>query len=136
MADVTITPANVVKGSGAITGEGIFGATVTAGQWVYADTADANKLKLADANAAAPANSVKGVALNGGAAGQPCEYQRGGPLTIGGTVVKGKPYFLSATPGGICPWEDLVSGCKVIELGIATTTGILDVRLFDPDVTL
>ena len=136
MADVEITAASVVKGSDAVTGEGILGVAATAGQAVYKDASDADKLRLADANAATPANAVKGILLNGGGIGQTAEYQTSGRLTIGGTLVKGKPYFLSATAGGICPWEDLESGCKVIELGIATTTGEIDVRLFDPGVTL
>lgn len=135
LSDVVVTPADVVRGSTALTAEGTLGATATAGQVAYEDDADLYKLKLADANASAPANTVKGILLNGGAIGQPAEVQTHGLVTIG-TLVKGKPYFLSAEPGGICPWEDLVSGCRVVLVGIAFSTTQLDVRIIDPGVTL
>jgi hypothetical protein len=55
MADLTVTAANVVKGADAKTQVGLYGATVTAGQTVYADPADGGKFKPADADADAAA---------------------------------------------------------------------------------
>ncbi len=46
MADLSITAANVLRGSNARVETGIFGATVTAGQVVYRDASDNNKFKL------------------------------------------------------------------------------------------
>lgn len=50
MADLTVTASNVVKGADAKTQVGLYGATVTAGQTVYADPGDSNKFKPCDAD--------------------------------------------------------------------------------------
>ncbi len=123
MSDLSITAANVLPGADAQVEHSYFGASVTAGQVVYNDTAD-NEKKLADANSAtAIVRKVHGIALNGGSDGQPAAVQRGGTITIGATVVVGKVYVLSATPGGIAPIDDLATGhyVTVIGVGISST---------------
>ena len=124
MADLTITAASVLKGTGAITETLIAGAAITAGQSVYKDASDANKAKLTDADSATAAARVfYGIALNGAASGQPVVVQTGGIITIGATVAVGVAYYLSDTAGGICPFADLESGDypTIIGIGVSTT---------------
>jgi hypothetical protein len=64
MADLTITAASVLAGSGAKKVNGTAGATITAGQAVYLDSAD-NEYKLADNDSATAAvRTVAGIALH------------------------------------------------------------------------
>ena len=87
MASLSITAANVLSGSGATIERGTAGATITAGQVVYRDTAD-GKYKLADADSAtALARDPRGIALNGASNGQPLAIIRAGDVTIGATMV-------------------------------------------------
>lgn len=130
MADITITAANVAKGTGAQTATGIAGASITAGQTLYRDPT-AFTLKLADANASATTATVEGIALHAAATGQPITYQFAGELTIGATVVAGTVYVLSANAGGICPAADLASGHRTSILGVAKSTSVLTVHLFN-----
>jgi hypothetical protein len=79
MADLTITAANVIAGNSAKTETGTAGATVTAGQVVYKDSAD-NKFKLADNDSAtAGLRSPYGIALHASLAGPApyCHHTRG-----------------------------------------------------------
>lgn len=126
MADLTITATSVLASTNAQTAEGIAGATITAGQAVYVDTADSNKLKLADANSAT-ASIVAGIALNGAAAGQPVEYVTedddftpGATLSISAAAGKGV-YVLSDTAGGIKPAGDLAAADYPVVLMVATS---------------
>lgn len=129
MADITITAASVLPGDNAQVEHGYFGAAVTAGQVVYKDSADGT-FKLADANSGTAGVRVPyGVALNGGASGQPAAIQRSGKITIGGTVVVGKTYVLSATPGGIAPIDDLATGHYVSTLGIGISVTQIAVQI-------
>lgn len=128
MADVTITATSVAYGSNADIERGYLGATVTAGQVVYKDSAD-NLFKLADGNSGtAAARTAYGIALNGGASGQPVAVQRSGDYTVGGTVTVGGVYVLSATAGGIAPVADLASGNYTNLIGIGITASTM--RLF------
>lgn len=125
MADLTITAANVVKGSNAVVENGHAGETITAGQAVYLDTTTM-KYMLADANAAgAAARQVRGIALNGASNNQPLAIQRSGDITIGATLTGGTTYYLSDTPGGICPLADVGSGEYFHIIGIAKSTSVL-----------
>lgn len=124
MADLTITAANV-KPITAKTSTGIAGASVTAGQTVYLDSAD-GKYKLADANSAtAAARSVKGVALNAASADQPLVIAESGTINPGATATVGAIYVQSATPGGIAPAADLASGHYVSIVGVCTAANVL-----------
>lgn len=118
MADIVITAASVLPSATAILDVAkVAGVAITAGQVVYLDTAT-NSYKLADANAAAPANSVAGIALNNAAAGQLIAIVTKDPqLAIGGTVAAGATVIASATPGAMCPDADAASGWTKIILG-------------------
>lgn len=136
MTDISITAASVVKGSAAQTERGTLGETVTAGQVLY-KSSTTNKWMKADNNSViAEAKVPKGIALNGGAINQPVEVHLAGPLTIGATLTAGTAYYLSDTPGGICPVADVGAGEDVALLGVASSTTVLDVRIQVPGVTL
>jgi hypothetical protein len=127
MTDISITAASVLAGTNAETENGTLGAAVTAGQVLYKAAAD-GKWYLADNNSAtAEVRQAKGIALNGGGIGQPVRVLKSGLLTIGGTLTAGVAYYLSDTPGGVCPVADLSGGEYSCLIGIATTTGIIDV---------
>lgn len=111
-----------------------FGATVTAGQAVYKDSNGV--WQLSDSDGAAALRNCDGIALNGGATGQPAAVLKGGNITIGGTVVSGTPYFVSNTAGGICVLGDLGSADTVIYVGLATSTSVLAVRIHNPGAVI
>jgi hypothetical protein len=134
MADLSITAENVVS-SGNIT-HGTAGATITAGQLVYLDAAD-NKYKLADNDSAtSAARSPRGLSLNGASNGQPLAVQEKGPVTIGATLIPGTAYYLSSTPGGICPVADLGTGDYPTIIGIATSSSVLHINIQESGVAL
>lgn len=129
MTDVSITAANVIAGADADIERGTAGATVTAGQTVYLDSAD-RQYKPADSDSATAAvRGVRGIALNGASDGQPLSVQKGGDITIGGTLVAGETYVLSDTPGGIMPIGDLEAGDYPTIIGIAKSTSVLTVNI-------
>jgi len=136
MADITITAANVLSLAGATSDRGTAGATITAGQAVYYDAAD-SKWKLADSNSGtAAARTPGGIALNGASNGQPLAVHKEGPITIGGTLTAGVAYYLSDTPGGICPVADVGAGEYPTVIGVATSTTALNVRITSAGVAL
>lgn len=132
MADLTITAASVLAGSGAkIERDGLAGATITAGQVVYKDAAD-NRFKLADNDSATAAvRSPYGIALNGAASGQPLAVLVSGPITIGATTVVGTVYCLSSTAGAICPVDDIAAGDYNTIVGIGTSVTVIDVKFHE-----
>jgi hypothetical protein len=136
MADLTITAASVISGSGAKKTLGVAGAAITAGQAVYLD-ATTNTFKLADDNSATAAARVPfGIALHAASAGQPLSVQTEGPITIGAALTAGVAYYLSDVPGGICPVADLAAGEYPSILGIATSTTVLDLDIQRSGVAL
>lgn len=123
MAALTIT-ANDVNTVSGNTAEGDMGATATAGQAVYKDTADSDKLKLADKGVAASA-VVAGIMVVGASSVQRGRYQTDGEIDIGATVTLGERYFLGAA-GAIIPSGDLASNDYVAYLGTgSSSTNIL-----------
>lgn len=129
MAALSITAANVVAGSNAKKTTGVAGASITAGQAVYLDTATGT-LKLTDADgASALIRSCVGIALHAASANQPLTYQYEGLITIGATVAIGSAYFTSATAGGVAPVADNTTGVYPTFLGFATTAAILDLHI-------
>lgn len=134
MTDISITAANVRAGSNAVTKEGLAGATVTAGQSVIR-SATSGKYVLSDADGAG-VKGTDGIALNGAFDGQPLIVQSGGDITIGGTLTAGTTYYVSPTPGGICPLADVLSGDDPVVIGIAKSAAVLMLRIADPDVTI
>jgi hypothetical protein len=136
MADLVITATNVVPGSNAKTRTRTLGVATTAGQAMYKDAADLEKAKLADCDGVAAARVFDGIALNGGAAGQPVTLIYEGDVTIGATMTKGAAYYLSPNPGGICPVADVLTGDLPVLLGIAISTTVLRLRPISGDTVL
>lgn len=132
MADISITATDVVPGSNANTETGTAGVTITAGQTVYLDSTT-NTIKLADANASSATAACKGIALHGATAGQPVTYQKGGSITLGTVLTAGKIYVNAATAGGIAPSADLTTGWRTTILGVALTTSVLGMTLYNSD---
>lgn len=129
MADLTITAADVVKGSSSSTDAGTAGASITAGQAVYKDTGDSDKWKLADNDDTAlkAGSGGLGIALHAASSGQPLTILLSGDLDVGATLTVGEVYVLSSTAGGICPVADLGTGDYVTILGVATAADNLRV---------
>ncbi len=125
-ADISITATSVKNGgtAGQFEQAITFGATVTAGQPLYA--VGDGTYKLCKADTAANAACV-GVALTGGSTGQ-----RGIMITNGGVIATGTTVVLGATrycvsnanAGGIAPQADVAaaSGAYITFIGYATTT--------------
>lgn len=132
MADIVVTAGSVLKGSDATVEEGIAGATVTAGQPVYKDSTDSDKLKLADANASLATAAAVGIALHGASSGQPLKYQTGGSINPGGTVAIGTIYVVSATAGGIATHAaaDLTTAMRTTIIGVGTSASNIAMKLF------
>ena len=126
MADISITAASVLKSANGQPIPATCGQAITAGQAIYVDTG--NVLKLSDANGAAAARTCAGIALNGGATGQPASYVRSdAAFVLGGTGTSGLPAFVSETPGGITMTPaDVTTGSTGILLGIFNTDGTLN----------
>lgn len=124
MVDLVITAASVIAGSDATFDTGLCGETsVTAGQQVYRDSST-NKWMKADSNSASPeARVAKATALHAASLNQPLKVQTAGDVTIGATLTGGTAYFLSDTPGGICPFADVGTGeySEIVGLAISTT---------------
>jgi hypothetical protein len=134
MVDLTITPAQVQPGSGAPETR-MAAAAINAGQLVARDAA--GNFALADANAAeAEIKLAVGVALNNAAAGQPLSVQKNGDLTLGAAAAMtiGAPYYLSDTPGGICPAADVGAGESVVQVGIARTASVIALAIQAPGI--
>lgn len=136
MADLSITASSVLAGADAVIEHGTAGASVTAGQVVYRDPAD-SKLKLADNNdASANVRKARGIALHAAASGQPLAIIKSGSLVIGAAISKGATYYLSDTPGGICPFADLATGEYPTSIGQAKSASTLAVRIALADSAL
>lgn len=121
MADLAITAANVLFTSGTKL-TGVAGASITAGQALYSDSATST-LKLAQCDGTDAEADAVGIALHASSSGQPIVYAKNGSLiNIGATTAKTTTYMLSATAGGIAPQADLVSTNKIVRLGYATAT--------------
>ena len=116
MADISITASAVVPSANAVIKYTTAGATLTAGQLIYLDTADLDangigKAKLSDANGAAALRVVDGITVGGASAGQPVAivtYDTA--LVVGSGLTANNILILSDTPGGIAPSADLSAG--------------------------
>lgn len=126
MADITITPSAVIPSTVALARRrrAIAGATIAAGEEIYLDTADSNRAKLADANAAtALIRTAIGLALNSASSGQPVDYiVEDDDLTIGthGITINGA-IIGSGTPGKLAPIADNATGIFTRLCAIAKT---------------
>lgn len=123
MADLVITAGSVIAGSSAKKRTGVAGEAMTAGELLYVDAADGNKLKLTDANPAT-AHVVAGIALHAAASGQPITYaMEDDDLTIGATVAIGDVLIASPAAGKIAPVADKATGDYVTVVGVAKSAG-------------
>lgn len=134
MVDITVTNTAVIAGSDATIESGKAGATIAAGKVVYKASAT-GKYGLADSNgASAEIKAPVGIALNDASDNQPLAIIKSGSMTMNAALTAGSTYFLSDTPGGICPDADVGAGETVVQLGIAVSTTVLSVRIFAPGV--
>lgn len=136
MADLTVTAANVIAADDASVKHGQrIGEAFAAGKLVYYDTAT-KSWKLADSNSAtAAAKAATGLSLTGGGVGQFCSILTGGDVNPGATLTAGLDYYLSDTPGGICPRADVGSGENIVSVGFATSTSNLRVKFQNTGVS-
>lgn len=136
MADLTITASAVIAGANAVKEQGIAGEALVAGKAVYKDPAT-KKWMLADNDSATvAARSGTGVALNGASNGQPVSIHKTGDLTVGAILTPGLAYYVSSTPGGICPAADLGSGDYPVLVGMAKSSSVLNVAFVPAGVAL
>ena len=129
MADISVTAGSVLASASAdIERRFNFGATVTAGQCVFLD--DNNLWQLYDANLGTgyEATRRRGIALVGGANGQPGVVgMKDSDFTPGGTLTNGTAVFASNTAGGIA--HDVPSsGAFPVVLGIAKSTSKMNLN--------
>ncbi|MBY5503134.1 hypothetical protein HFO82_31670 [Rhizobium leguminosarum] len=131
MTDISVTASAVVAGASAQTKTGVAGAVLTAGDIVYLDSTTTGKWQLADSDAAAAEargqTSNIGVALNTAALNQPVIVQVSGPVTLGAVLTAGTGYYLSDTPGKLCPFADDVGGDYITLMGLAASTSVLNI---------
>ncbi len=135
MADISVTAASVIAGANAKKARGRAGATITAGQTLYADGSDSSDLKLADANASAATANCVGIALHGASDGQPLEYvyedddfTPGATLSLSAAADDGV-YVLSGTAGGIAPVGDLAAAMYPVIIGVAKSTTKMNLKI-------
>lgn len=130
MATYTLTAANVIATSGSQDG-GVAGETLAAGDLVYLKAAD-SRLWKADANVTAAEAALKGICLNGGAAGQPIALANAGIVTVqlAAFTLIGGLMALSPTAGKMMDIDDQVNGEYVTEVGyiISATTFMLRIK--------
>lgn len=132
MADLVITPANVLEGNQARKQSKTAGANITQGDSVYVDSVDQLQAALKAVDAASAA--AVGIALNSAEAGQPCTFQSGGEIDVGATLVVGETYVVGAAAGGIAPVADVISTEFSTILGIATAAGVLKMGVLQSGV--
>ena len=137
MADLSVTAANCVPAAGTLIGFGTSGDTLAAGKAIYLDSTT-NTWKLADNNSAtAEVRLATALALTGSSSGQPVAYATAGAsVTLGATMTAGVAYYLSDTPGGICPVADLASGEYPLVIGIAASTTVIKLGFISSGVAL
>jgi hypothetical protein len=136
MADISITGTGVTLVGGP-TEDITAGATIAGGNVCYKEAAT-GFAKLSDNdNATAEVRAVRGVALHAASSGQPLKIAKNGAvISVGAVLTAGVDYYLSGTPGAICPRADVTTGDDPIRIGIAQTTSHLLLDFADVDVTL
>jgi hypothetical protein len=135
MAAISVT-VTAVKRADSASSEvvGKWGATVTAGQVVYEDSANPGTFLLTKCDATGTAK-VAGVALNGGSTGQEALVLKQGNLTLNAVLTVGAGYWASAAAAGsIIPESDYVSTNWPVFLGVATSTTNLYLMPYAPGV--
>jgi len=128
MAALSITAANVLATLPNSATEYKAGATITAGQPLYYDTATAT-VKLADTNDATKIPCI-GISLNGASSGQPVAVvSQDDAFTPGATLTVGQTYCVGTTAGSIVPISDLTTGDYPQILFVATTATVAKLNI-------
>jgi hypothetical protein len=127
MADISITAANVVAGTGAKTMPGTAGGTITAGMSVYRHT-DGKFLPAEHDDTAVKAAAV-GIALNSASVNQPLVVQTDGPVAMGTVFTIGQIIVVGAAGGAIAPSADPGVADFVTIMGVATSTSVLQLKI-------
>lgn len=117
-ADLSQTATSVVGYGDQL--QGRLGGSVTAGMPVRKQS---DGTFIASTNATSAGSQVDGIALTGGASGQPFIYQKGGNINLGATLSVGKIYVLSAS-GAISPVDDVVATDYITVLCVAISTSL------------
>jgi hypothetical protein len=127
MADIAITAANFIPSSNANLLPGTAGATLTRGKPLYYDSVAGNYKPLVLTSTTT--DTLAGLACEDAAAGQPILIVTRDPaLAIGGTCASGDTIWCSNT-GITLTFADLVATWRIIVLGVATGSGVIN---FDP----
>ena len=123
--DVSITASAVVPSANAVKRIVTAGATITAGQLVYLDTADVDaagigKAKLSVCNGASALRVIDGIAASSASAGQDVSIVTYDPaLVIAASGLTANQILISsATAGGIAPSADLTTGWYLTVIGV------------------
>jgi len=134
MAAYTITQTEVTAGAGAtISRTALAGVTITAGQALYLSAA--NTVSLAQADGTAAEAAAVGIAMNGGAAGQPILFVANGLVNLDTAALTGAALgdvvALGATAGGLYPNEDIATTEYVTIMGYIVTAnpGVVNVSI-------
>lgn len=121
---LTITQANVAKSSAGASSSGVAGATITAGQLLYIDTAAYNVLKPTVATSAT-GSVVAGIAEHGALLGQPIRYcTSDSAFTIGCTGTIGDTVWAYSTAGQmtITQAEGVATSTYTTAIGVYIST--------------
>jgi len=127
MADITVTPAEVIPQNGSDVKWGTAGEDIDAGEFIYFDAADNGKAKLADANGTGAAHTVQALAVTTSADDQPLGYVLPGAevqMDTSAFATAGLPVFLSANPGKCSVTAaDYTTGWYYNHLGVVKAGG-------------
>ena len=132
MVDLVQTPANVALAAGGGSRRGIAGATIVAGNSLYLNSS--GQLVPAQHDVSAVEAACVGIALNGGATGQPIRYATAGNINVGATLTVGETYVVGAGDGAIAPVADVGTGQFPTILGVATAADTLKMGILQGGV--
>lgn len=133
MADLVVAANALQTGETYATsfGSGTAGAALTAGMPLCLNPST-SKLEAADANGASTyMKTVVGIALHDAAQDAAIRYIERGTLILTAILTAGLIYVLSDEAGKICPSADLASGHSTVILGVAISTTVLRVNIFN-----
>lgn len=130
--DVAVTAGNVRTTTNTQLRRVVYGATVTAGQWLYKDTSDSDKYKPAQADGTlleSGGSSEIAWALTGGADTEFGDVAISGKVIVGGALGVGRVYIISNTVGLMTLPDDMVSTWYTGIIGVASSTTELELIL-------
>lgn len=128
MADLSITPANVIASANAQTSEVILAAATDAGEILARASGLGTK---ATAGGTEVQSVAWAMALSSGAEGQPVKVLTLGKVAIGAVVAVGQVFVLSAAnPGKLAPPADLTEDDYMTLVAIAVSPTEIEFRPF------